>query len=260
MKMISFCNKKGGVGKTTLCKNIAYKLALEDKKILLIDLDPQANLTMDFAQENIKFKNSLMDIITTKNNIENIEINKIIKVSKYKNIDLISAQKELTKSSLIIGTMYEKQEIYSISDMLYQYNQETFDSYDYVLIDYPPTINELSLNFLILSDLVIIPINDALRAFKGILDLKDNINKICKQENRKTPNMKIVFNNVKESFNFVTIEKWIQDEKLENLVIKSKIKYSDAFKTIENELSSIWTNPYYWRQKQAYEELIKEMG
>ncbi|MBP1525999.1 MAG: ParA family protein [Spiroplasma ixodetis] len=112
MKMISFCNKKGGVGKTTLCKNIAYKFALENKKILLIDLDPQVNLTMDFAQENIKFKNSLMDIITTKNNIENIEINKIIKVSKYKNIDLISAQKELTKSSLIIGTMYEKQEIY----------------------------------------------------------------------------------------------------------------------------------------------------
>ncbi|WP_210366527.1 hypothetical protein, partial [Borreliella garinii] len=70
-----------------------------------------------------------------------------------------------------------------------------------------PTINELSLNFLILSDLVIIPINDALRAFKGILDLKDNINKICKQENRKTPSMKIVFNNVKESFNFATIEK-----------------------------------------------------
>ncbi|WP_327786027.1 ParA family protein, partial [Borreliella valaisiana] len=104
-----------------------------------MDLDPQANLTMDFAQENIKFKNSLMDIITTKNNIENIEINKIIKVSKYKNIDLISSQKELTKSSLIIGTMYEKQEIYSISDMLYQYNQEIFDSYDYVLIDYPPT-------------------------------------------------------------------------------------------------------------------------
>lgn len=64
--------------------------------------------------------------------------------------------------------MYEKQEIYSISNMLYQYNKNVFDSYDYVLIDYPPTINELALNFLILSDLIIILVNDGLGSFKRI--------------------------------------------------------------------------------------------
>lgn len=62
MKMISFCNKKGGVGKTTLCKNVAYKFALDGKKVLLIDLDPQANLTSVFRKNknnNLVLSNDL---------------------------------------------------------------------------------------------------------------------------------------------------------------------------------------------------------
>ncbi|PWF94172.1 Chromosome-partitioning ATPase Soj [Spiroplasma poulsonii] len=59
MKMISFCNKKGGVGKTTLCKNVAYKLALDGAKVLLIDLDPQATLSVQFSNKNIDRNKSL---------------------------------------------------------------------------------------------------------------------------------------------------------------------------------------------------------
>ncbi|WJG71326.1 ParA family protein [Spiroplasma ixodetis] len=63
MKMISFAVKKGGVGKTTLCKNIAYKLALKNKKILLIDLDPQATLSVQFVSDNIDInKNRLFSL------------------------------------------------------------------------------------------------------------------------------------------------------------------------------------------------------
>ncbi|RUO86604.1 ParA family protein [Spiroplasma endosymbiont of Megaselia nigra] len=259
MKMISFSNKKGGVGKTTLCENVAYKFALDGAKVLLIDLDPQANLTMDFFKTNDVIDMSLMDLISSKNIIKNTEINKIVKKSKYKNIDIIPAQKELTKSSLIIGTMYDKTETYIIADIIYQSNQEIFDSYDYVLIDYPPTINEMSLNWLILSDLILIPTNDAMRSFKGILDLRDNLNVICRQEKRNIPDIKIIFNNIKENINTATILNWLQKEELEKYISKTEIRHSDIFKTIENKLSNVWENQHYWRQKQAYEELIKEI-
>ncbi|MFW4371052.1 MAG: ParA family protein [Spiroplasma sp. hy2] len=93
MKMISFCNKKGGVGKTTLCKNVAYKLALDGAKVLLIDLDPQANLTMDFFKTNDVIDMSLMDLISSKNIIKNTEINKIVKNLSIKILTLFPHKK-----------------------------------------------------------------------------------------------------------------------------------------------------------------------
>ncbi|WP_210378588.1 ParA family protein, partial [Borreliella garinii] len=79
----------------------------------------------------------------------------------------------------------------------------------YVLIDYPPTIQELALNFLILSDLIVIPINSGSGSFKGLIDLKNTINQICRQENREAPNMKIVFNNIKDNENTKFIFNWL---------------------------------------------------
>jgi chromosome partitioning protein len=63
----------------------------------------------------------------------------------------------------------------------------------------------MSLNWLLLSDLIIIPTNDAMRSFKGILDLRDNLNVICRQEKRNIPDIKIIFNNIKENVKTATI-------------------------------------------------------
>ncbi|WP_342273451.1 ParA family protein [Spiroplasma endosymbiont of Acasis viretata] len=65
MKMISFCNKKGGVGKTTICKNIPYKLALDNKKVLIIDLDTQATISFLMQNENIDMSKSLHKVIAS---------------------------------------------------------------------------------------------------------------------------------------------------------------------------------------------------
>ncbi|WJG71452.1 chromosome partitioning protein (plasmid) [Spiroplasma ixodetis Y32] len=257
MKMISFAVKKGGVGKTTLCKNIAYKLALENKKVLLIDLDPQATLSMQFCQiSKIDENKSLIKIL---NAIDLISLNKIIQQTKYKNLDIISGSENLNKSTTLINTFYSEKEKYLLSDLIYKNNQKIFDSYDYVLIDYPPTIQELALNFLILSDLIVIPINSGSGSFKGLIDLKNTINQICRQENREAPNMKIVFNNIKDNENTKFIFNWLKDEALDKNLSNNIIKNSDTFIKTENDLDSIWTNPYYWRQKQAYEELIAEI-
>jgi len=255
MKMISFCNKKGGVGKTTLCKNVAYKFALDGKKVLLIDLDPQATLSVQFYTNKIVKDVTLLKMFGG----FNVGINNIIQKTKYKNIDIIIAGEELTKSSTILNNLYAKENIYKVGKNIFNSFNDIFLKYDYVLIDYPPTIQELALNFLIISDLIMIPINNGIGSFKGIIDLKNTLNYICRQENITVPNLRIIFNNVKEDEDTIEIYKLLEEEKLNSNLSQSVITNSKSFIKTENKLNSIWDNQYYWRQKQAYEELIKEI-
>ncbi|RUP71034.1 hypothetical protein D6D54_09375, partial [Spiroplasma poulsonii] len=89
--------------------------------------------------------------------------------------------------------------------------------------------------------------------------LKNTLNHICRQENINVPILKIVFNNVKEDEDTIEIYKLLENEKLNNNLLQSVITNSKSFIKTENKLSNIWENIYYWRQKQAYEELIKEI-
>ncbi|WJG71454.1 chromosome partitioning protein (plasmid) [Spiroplasma ixodetis Y32] len=259
MKMISFCNKKGGVGKTTLCKNVAYKFALDGKKVLLIDLDPQATLTLQSASKTTNNKNCILDLIATKNLLNIVKVDSIIKSTKYKNIDIIMANESLTNSNVILNSSYNEQERLLVSDLVYETNKEIFDSYDYVLIDYPPTIQELAISFLLMSDLIIVPTNDGINSIKGIIDLKNTLNYFSEKIKKKTLPFKIIFNQVKDNKNIKVIKNNLIENNLIENIINIVFPYSDTFKVVENDLSSIWDSQYYWRQKQAYEELIKEI-
>jgi len=92
---------------------------------------------------------------------------------------------------------------------------------------------------LIISDLIIMPINNGLGAFKGILDLKNTLNHICRQENINVPILKIVFNNVKEDEDTIEIYKLLENEKLNNNLLQSVITNSKSFIKTENKLSNI---------------------
>ncbi|WP_215827018.1 ParA family protein [Spiroplasma endosymbiont of 'Nebria riversi'] len=189
----------------------------------------------------------------------NVGINNIIQSTKYKNIDIIITGEELTKSSTILNNLYTKDNIYKVGKNIFGSINNIFLKYDYVLIDYPPTVLELAVNFLIISDLVITPINNGLGAFKGILDLKNTLNNICRQENITVPILRIVFNNIKEDEDTIEIYKLLEEEKLNSNLLQSVTTNSKSFIKTENKLNSIWENKYYWRQKQAYEEIIKEI-
>lgn len=256
MKMISFSNKKGGVGKTTLCKNVAYKFALDGAKVLLIDLDPQATLSVQFSNKNVDNKKTFINYVPA---LEIVKINQIIQLTKYKNIDIILGSEELNKMNEIIKSIFKENEQYIVAEMIYTKNEDTFNSYDYVLIDYPPTINDFAINWLIMSDLIIVPINDGVGSYKGILDLESTLTFICKKDKRDLPTLKIIFNNVRDDENTNLILKWVSEKKLNIKLLETFIQHSKSYVKTENELSSIWTNQHYWRQKQAYEELIKEI-
>ena len=119
MKTISFCNKKGGVGKTTLRKNVAYKLALDGTKVLVIDLDSQGTITLELQPDNTDINKTMTQIIAS---VEDISIDKIIQISSYKNIDIIACSESVRKSIFLIKYLYNEKELYLIGNLIYKMN------------------------------------------------------------------------------------------------------------------------------------------
>nr|CAI94243.1 SOJ-like transmembrane protein [Spiroplasma citri] len=256
MKMISFCNNKGGVGKTTLCKNVAYKFALDGAKVLLIDLDPQATLSTQLATSEVDTKKSLIKIIGA---LDMVDLKKLIQTTNTSNVDIIIGNHELNKASALINSLFNEKDRNLIATDIYKLNEDTLNSYDYVLIDYPPTIQELAISFLLISDLIVSPVSSGNAGCKGLLDLRNLLNKLCREYNFNVPSLKVIINDVNENDNLDNIKNWLKNENFEKNVSDIIIKKSEIFPRTENSFISIWDNNVYWRQKQAYEELIKEI-
>nr|WP_281268880.1 ParA family protein [Spiroplasma phoeniceum] len=187
-------------------------------------------------------------------------VDKIIQSTKYKNIDIIVGGEEINSTTTLINTFYKtEKDKYLFADLIYEINEEILDCYDYVLIDYPPTIQDLGISFLMLSDLIIAPLTDDGGCYKGVLDLKNTLNHIAKIINKEPPNINILLNNVKNNDVTETILEWLKNDNLNQYLLKCEIKNSNTFSKNTVKLDTIWTNPTYWRKKQAYEELIKEI-
>jgi chromosome partitioning protein len=168
-RVISFSNHKGGVGKTTSVVNIGAGLALQERKVLMIDLDPQANLTISFG------------VPETENNIYNAFGNEteteIVTVKK--NLFLIPSSSQLAAVEINSqnGNNHELNIINLIEPMT--------SSYDYILIDCPPSLGLLTLNAFAASDEVIIPIQPHFLAVKGLAKIIEVVNNIKTSINRK---------------------------------------------------------------------------
>jgi chromosome partitioning protein len=171
-KVIAICNQKGGVGKTTTAINLAVYLAQNNKKILLIDIDPQGNATSGLGINKHNIKTSVYDLI-----IDEIDPAPVIIGSGIDNLSLIPSNLNLTGAEVelvgIMGREYRlKKAIASLAS-----------SYDYVLIDCPPSLGLLTVNALAAANSVLIPIQCEYYALEGLSQLvntvnlvKDNIN------------------------------------------------------------------------------------
>ena len=177
-EVITIANRKGGVGKTTTTLNLAYSLKELGKKVFVIDLDPQANLTRCFDVENTENIKTIGHLLITE--MEEEESYLVEDYTKsYDEIDIIP-------SSVYLSAVETQMRIETGSErILSEIVNQAKEHYDYILIDTSPSLNILTINALCASDSVLIVADTQLFAIVGIGELLKTIQKIKKRVNPK---------------------------------------------------------------------------
>jgi len=173
-KILTITNQKGGVGKTTTSVNLAASLAAMNKRVLLIDLDPQGNATMGSGIDKHELNLSIYELLT-----DQAKASEAIIGGLEAGFDLIGANGDLTAAEVELLDMPRRE--FRLKMALGSIESE----YDYILIDNPPSLNLLTVNALAWSDGVIIPMQCEYYALEGISALVGTIDRIQKRLNPK---------------------------------------------------------------------------
>ena len=172
MQIISIINQKGGVGKTTTVINLAAGLSKQKKKILVIDLDPQGNATTGLGLSNME--NSTDTIYGVLNGTK--EISEVIKKTQFENLHLITSNVDLSGLEVEIADDANRAFILKLKLTLYLNN--TRGSYDYILIDCPPSLSLLTVMALVSSHSLVVPLQTEFFALEGLTQLMKTIERI----------------------------------------------------------------------------------
>jgi chromosome partitioning protein len=171
-KIIAFSNQKGGVGKTTSCVNMAAGIALQGKRVLLIDYDAQGNATSGVGVDKRTAKHSIYDVIARE-----VPIRDAVIKTAYDNLWLIPSKIDLAASEIELGANLSK----GINPL--DAIRELDNDFDYILIDCPPSLGFLTVSALSVADGVLIPMQCEFFALEGLSQLLPTIRRIRQTNN-----------------------------------------------------------------------------
>lgn len=173
-KVIAIANQKGGVGKTTTCVNLAASLAAMQKKVLVVDCDPQGNATMASGVLKFGLEKSITNVL-----IDGLDIKEAVVTKTEGNYCLIPSNEDLTAAEV---------------NLLDKYGRESFlkkaldtikDEYDFVFIDCPPSLNILTVNAFCASDSILVPLQCEYFALEGLTLLLETVEQLANAINSK---------------------------------------------------------------------------
>ena len=244
-RVISFANQKGGVAKTTTTLNLGVALKEKGHTVLLIDLDPQGNLTMSQGWNPDEIERSMFDVLVHKLPIEEIVRTAEVDVA-VSSIDLAGA--ELALSSMIGRERALEKALVSVKP-----------KYDYVLIDTPPSLGLLTINALVASNGVIVPVQCEYLSLRGLVQLENTLSMIRENLNPEV-GIEGILPTMYDSRTLHSREAVeILQENFGDLVFDTKIKKTVRYAEAPVKGTSVLKYEPSGSAAQAYRDLAKEV-
>lgn len=182
-KIISLVNQKGGVGKTTISINLSAALGKLRKKTLLVDLDPQGNASTGLGIYKCDIESSVYEVLVGEANIKDT----IIK-TEFTNLSVLPATINLAGVNVEFVKKSQTNNEFKMNEQLKMVLDTIRDKYDYIIIDCPPSLGVLTLNALVASDAIIIPVQCEYFAIEGLTQL---LNTVVITQMRMNPHLEI---------------------------------------------------------------------
>ncbi len=173
-QVISVANQKGGVGKTTTAVNLSASLGAIGKKTLLVDIDPQGNSTSGVGIDKSQLKYTTYDLL-----VDEVSVEQIIRKTKFENLDILPSSINLAGAELEIVDKPQRE------SLLKKGITPVRGSYDYIIIDCPPSLGIVTANALCFSDTVLVPIQCEYYALEGLSQLINTIRLVKRKYNNR---------------------------------------------------------------------------
>ncbi len=248
MKVISIANFKGGVGKTTTAINLAAGLQKKGKKVLLIDVDPQANLTQSLGIIDT-IEDSIYTVLRKEAFGEKTKLTDVL--IKASGLDLIPSSLDLAGAELELASVYGREKI--LSQLI-----KPIKGYDFVFIDCPPSMGMLTINALVSSDFVLIPLQAEFLPLKGVRNFLKHFGLVQKLNDQiKLLGFVLTKYDYRKKMN-QQVKQELVEEFSDDMIFKTHIRTNISLANAQEKGKDIYSYDKNANGAKDYSELTKE--